>query len=247
MVDKQSPLPIYFQLEEAIKIRIENGEWNPGDMIQSEREFAEKHKISRMTVRQAINNLVNDGYLYRKKGKGTFVAMKKFEQKLPVLTSFSEDMKARGMKPSSRLIQFKVVPASNEIAGELQIPVHGPVYEIQRVRLADGIPMSLETTAIPARLIQGLTEEHAKGSLYEYIEKELSSPIHQAKQVIEASAARQPESDHLGIKKGSPILFIQRTTYLSDGTAIESVRSAYRGDRYKYMIEMNRIQQNESL
>lgn len=247
MVDKQSPLPIYFQLEEAIKVQIENGDWIPGEMIRSEREFAEKHQISRMTVRQAINNLVNDGYLYRIKGKGTFVAKKKFEQKLPVLSSFSEDMKARGLKPSSKLIRFKIVPASNEIASELAIPIFDPIYEIQRVRLADDVPMALEMTAIPANLIQGLTEEHAKGSLYEFIEDVLSSPIDQAKQVIEASVAHEPESEHLGIKKGSPLLLIQRNTYLSDGTALEVVRSAYRGDRYKYIVEMNRMQENESL
>ncbi|HET7658643.1 MAG TPA: GntR family transcriptional regulator, partial [Bacillales bacterium] len=217
MVDKQSPLPIYFQLEEAIKHRIENGDWSPGDMIQSEREFAEQHKISRMTVRQAINNLVNDGYLYRQKGRGTFVAMKKFEQKLPVLTSFTEDMKTRGMKAGSKLIRFKIIPSVVEMAEELKIPLYDPIYEIQRVRLADDLPMALETTAIPANLVHGLTEEHAKGSLYEYIEENLSSPIHSAKQMIEASAARESESEYLGIKKGSPVLLIQRTTYLSDG------------------------------
>ncbi|HET7577928.1 MAG TPA: GntR family transcriptional regulator [Bacillales bacterium] len=242
MVDKASPLPIYFQLEEAIKTRIENGELAPGNMIPSEREFAERHQISRMTVRQAINNLVNDGYLYRQKGRGTFVAHKKIEQKLQGLTSFSEDMKARGMKPSSQLIRFKIVPASESIAQELGISPYDPVYEIQRVRLADDLPMALETTAIPANLVQGLTEEHARGSLYEYIEKAVASPIEYGKQIIESSVARQSESKFLDVKKGSPVLLIQRNTYLKDGTSLEVVRSVYRADRYKFVIDIQRIQ-----
>lgn len=247
MVDKQSPLPFYFQLEEAIKKRIEKGELAPGQMIPSEREYAEHHGISRMTVRQAITNLVNDGYLYRQKGKGTFVARKKIEQKLQGLTSFTEDMKARGMKPSSRLIRFKIVPASEVVAQELAIQVYDPVYEIQRVRLADDLPMALETTSIPANLVHGLTEEHVRGSLYQYIGAVLETPIDYARQMIESSSAREVESEYLGVKKGSPILLIQRNTYLSDGTALEVVQSAYRADRYKFMIEMHRIQDSQSL
>lgn len=247
MVDKQSPLPIYFQLEEAIKNRIENGEVSPGEMIPSEREYAERHGISRMTVRQAINNLVNDGYLYRQKGRGTFVARRKIEQKLHGLTSFTEDMKARGMEPSSRLIRFKIIPASEGVAHELAICPYDPVYEIQRVRLADDLPMALETTSISANLVQGLTEEHVRGSIYRYIESVLDTPIDYAKQVIESSAARQSESEHLGVKKGSPILLIQRNTYLNDGTALEVVQSAYRADRYKFIIDMHRIQDSQRL
>ncbi|HEX7065279.1 MAG TPA: GntR family transcriptional regulator [Bacillales bacterium] len=241
MVDKQSPLPIYFQLEEEIKNRIDRKELVPGDLIPSEREFAEQHGISRMTVRQAISDLVNEGYLYRQKGKGTFVARKKIEQPLHRVTSFTEDMKARGMKPSSRLVRFEVVAVSDKTAEELGVQTSDLVYEIQRVRLADGLPMAVETNIIPVHLAEGLTEEHAHGSLYDYVAERLPSPIDYARQVIESSVAHESESEALGIPKGSPILLIQQNTYLADGTPFELVKSAYRADRYKFIINMHRI------
>lgn len=241
MVDKKSPLPIYFQLEEEIKKRIENKELVPGDMIPSEREYAEQHEISRMTVRQAINDLVNEGYLYRKKGTGTFVARKKVEQSLHRVTSFTENMKARGMKPSSRLVRFEVTVASEKTARELNISESDPVYEIQRVRLADGLPMALETNTIPVNLVPGLTEEHVSGSLYHYIEERLPSRIDFARQAIESSIVRESEREFLGISKGSPVLLIRQNTYLADGTPFELVKSAYRADRYKFIIDTHRI------
>lgn len=242
MVDKQSPVPIYFQLEEEIKDRIEKGDLVPGDLIPSEREYAQQHGISRMTVRQAINDLVNDGYLYRQKGKGTFVARKKIEQPLQGLTSFTEDMKKRGMTPSSRLLHFEIVPAPEKIAKKLEIEPNAPVYDIRRVRLADDLPMALETSVISANLVQGLTKEQARGSLYQTIEGKLGKRIDYARQVIESSTARQSESEALGIQEGSPVLLIQRNTFLTDGTPLEVVKSVYRADRYKLMIDMHRIQ-----
>ncbi|SFD55187.1 GntR family transcriptional regulator [Bacillus sp. OV194] len=240
MIDKYSPLPIYYQIEEAIKGRIEKGELQEGEMIPSEREYAETYGISRMTVRQAITNLVNDGYLTRRKGKGTFVANKKIEQKLVGLTSFTEDMKARGLSPSIKLLDFKLSEAHGKTATGLGIQAEAAVYEIQRVRLADQIPMALETTFLSADLVRGLNEKIVQGSLYQYVEEELGLSIDYATQELEASVAREAESEILGIAKGSPVLFIRRYTYLTDGRPLELVQSIYRGDRYKFIIDMQR-------
>lgn len=240
MIDKNSPVPIYFQLEELIKSTIEKGELHPGDLIPSEREYSEKFQISRMTVRQAISNLVNEGFLSRIRGKGTFVAERKIEQPLQGLTSFTEDMKARGMVPSSQLISFSIVPASVQISTLLEIQDHGPVYEIKRIRHADEVPMALETTYISANLAKGLTEEVAVQSLYEFIETKAKLKIDQATQVIESATADSKEAKLLKIKTGSPVLLIQRNSFLEDGTPFEVVKSIYRGDRYKFMINMKR-------
>lgn len=240
MIKKNSPIPIYYQLEELIKDLIEKGELKPGDAIPPEREYAEKYQISRMTVRQAFTQLVNDGYLHRIQGKGTFVAERKFEQPLHGLTSFTEDMKARGLKPGSQLIHFEIIPATTQIANQLSIQEYGPVYEIKRIRLADDVPMALETNYISANLIKGLTEQIVNQSLYAYIEDELNYRIDYASQVIESSVANQIEAQHLKIKKGSPVLLIQRNTFLQDGTPVEFVKSSYRADRYKFMIQMKR-------
>lgn len=240
MITKNSPIPIYYQIQEHIKELIENGELKPGDALPAEREYAEKHKISRMTVRQAFTQLVNEGYLHRVQGKGTFVAKRKIEQVLHGLTSFTEDMKARGLEPGSQLINFEMIPANSAIASQLSIKEYAPVYEIKRIRLADNVPMALEINYLSANLIKGLTENIVNQSLYTYIEGHLGLVIEQASQVIESSIANQMEAQSLKIKKGSPIMLIHRKTFLKDGIPVEYVKSIYRADRYKYMIEMKR-------
>jgi GntR family transcriptional regulator len=242
MIKKNSPIPIYYQLGEIIKDLIEKGELKPGDSLPAEREYAEKFQISRMTVRQAFTELVNDGYLHRIQGKGTFVAERseKIEQTLRGLTSFTEDMKVRGLKPESRLINFEIIPATKLIADQLGIQEYGPVYEIKRIRLADDEPMALETNYISANFIKGLTEQIVNQSLYSYIEDQLNLRIDHASQVIESSIANQLEADYLKIQSGAPVMLIQRNTFLKDGTPVEFVKSSYRADRYKFMIQMNR-------
>ncbi|SMO52345.1 phosphonate metabolism transcriptional regulator PhnF [Melghirimyces algeriensis] len=240
MINKNSPLPIYAQLEEQIREQIESGILGPGDTLPSEREFCERHGISRMTVRQAINNLAKAGYLRREKGRGTFVSERKMEQQLQGLTSFTEDMKARGRKPSSKLLHFEIVPAVESIAQTLSIPKHDPVYHIKRIRMADGEPMALETTHIPANLVPGLTPEIATGSIYNYLEEHLSIAIDYSNQVIESVTASETESHYLDIPSGSPILLMQRDTFLKDGTPVETVKSAYRADRYKFVTVIRR-------
>jgi GntR family transcriptional regulator len=240
LIDKNSPLPIYSQIEECIKGQIVNGELKPGDVLPPEREYSEQFDVSRMTIRQAINNLVNEGLIYRKKGSGTYVAEKKFEQPLQGLTSFTEDMKARGLTPSSKLLKFELIPASAKVAATLQIAEYTPVYEIKRIRLADNIPMALETCYISANLIKGLTEEIINQSLYQYIEEKLRLVIGEATQVIESALANDAEVDLLNINKGDSILLIERCTYLKNGTPFEIVRSSYRADRYRFTSQLKR-------
>ncbi len=240
MINKDSPLPIYYQLEEGIKELIENGTWTPGDMIPSERELSLKHGISRMTVRQAVNNLVNDGYLMRRRGKGTYVAVKKIEQALKGLTSFSEDMRSRGMEPATKVIHFDILPAPARIGEQLKLKEGEEVYEIKRVRLADNRPMALETMYISRALVPDLREEKVIGSIYEFIEKDKKMKISSGKQVLEASVARKAESEILDIKEGAPVLMIQRNSFLADGTPLEVVKSVYRGDRYKFSMDLER-------
>lgn len=240
MINKNSPVPIYHQLEEYIKQQIENGFLKEEEVIPSEREFAERFQISRMTVRQAINNLVADGYLNRKKGRGTFVSKKKVEQELQGMTSFTEDMLSRGMKPSSKLLSFKIIQADKKTALDLKINENDPIYKIKRIRLADGAPMALETAYIPVNIVPGLTEENSNLSLYQYIEENLSLSISEATQEIEASIADVHTAEPLGIEEGEPILFIVRIAYLQDGTPFELVKSSFRADRYRFIATMKR-------
>jgi GntR family transcriptional regulator len=240
MINKNSPVPIYHQLEEYIKQQIETGILREEAVIPSEREFAEVFQISRMTVRQAINNLVLEGYLTRQKGKGTFVSKKKVEQELQGMTSFTEDMLSRGMNPSSTLLSFQIIPADKNTAIDLKIEENDSVYKIKRIRLADGAPMALETAYIPVEIVPGLTEENSNLSLYQYIEQHLSLSISEATQEIEASIADSDDAETLEINIGDPILLIQRISYLQDGIPFEIVKSTFRADRYRFVHTMKR-------
>ncbi len=240
MINKQSPLPIYHQILEDLKKRIEQKEFQPGDIIPSERELSESYNVSRMTVRQAVTNMVNDGDLYRERGKGTFVAERKIEQPLQGMTSFTEDMRQRGMIASSKLIVFETTPVPDDIAHKLQLDMDQQVYNIKRIRYADNKPMAVETTFIHTALIPDLTEELVQGSLYHYIEDELNLEIEKASQMIEATIADHHLSDLLEIPPSSAILHMERNSFLKDGRPFEVVKSAYRADRYKFISDIHR-------
>jgi GntR family transcriptional regulator len=240
MINKNSPVPIYHQLEEYIKQQIENGSLEEESVIPSEREYAERFQISRMTVRQAINNLVSEGYLNRQKGRGTFVTKKKVEQELQGMTSFTEDMLSRGMNPSSILLSFQILPADKKTALALRIEETDSIYKIKRIRLADGAPMALETAYIPVEIVPGLTEENSNLSLYQYIEENLALSISEATQEIEASTADHLDAETLEIKFGDPILLIERISYLQGGIPFELVKSTFRADRYRFVHTMKR-------
>ncbi|WP_059102927.1 GntR family transcriptional regulator [Shouchella shacheensis] len=240
MIDKKSPIPIYFQIEEFIKKQIAEGVLYPGEALPSEREFADEYGISRMTVRHGINNLVNQKLLYRKKGKGTFVSWPKIEQPLSGMTSFTEDMESRNMKPDSKLLVFTTIQASAFVARQLQISEGEAVYFIQRVRLADELPIALERTYIPVSLVPGLTKEVLNASLYAYFEETCGFTIHEAEQTIEASLASEEDATHLSVPINSPLLSIRRNTRLLDNRVLEVVFSHYRGDRYHFVTRMVR-------
>jgi GntR family transcriptional regulator len=240
MINKNSPVPIYHQLEEYIKQQIENGLLMEEAVIPSEREYAQTFQISRMTVRQAINNLVSEGYLKRQKGRGTFVNKKKIEQELQGMTSFTEDMLSRGMSPSSTLLSFQIIPADKKTATHLRMEENDFVYKIKRIRLADDAPMAIETAYIPVELVPGLTEENSNLSLYQYIEEHLSLSISEATQEIEASIASSPDAEALGINIGDPILLIERISYLQNEVPFELVKSTFRADRYRFVHTMKR-------
>ncbi|MFD2705791.1 GntR family transcriptional regulator [Salibacterium lacus] len=240
MIDKNSPLPIYYQIQEMIRKKIDTGQWQPGDMLPSERIFSEDFDVSRMTVRQAVTELAKEGVLQREKGKGTFVAEPKIEQPLQGLTSFTEDMKARGLKPGSALVQYQLRKAPKKVAEALQTSTDTQVYEIKRVRMADDVPMAYETTFINKEIAGDLPEDVENRSIYSFLEQEKNLKIGGGEQTFEASLANTEEAENLAIEEGAPVLLIQRATYLEDGTPLEYVKSAYRGDRYKFTINMPR-------
>ncbi|MCH1627273.1 GntR family transcriptional regulator [Ferdinandcohnia quinoae] len=240
MIDKSSPVPIYYQLEQEIRKQIESKELRPGDMIPSEREYAEEYQISRMTVRQALNNLVNEGLLQRERGKGTFVALKKFEKNVKGLTSFSEDMRSRGLEPETRVLDFAIINADSLIASKLEIREDASVYQIKRLRLADKLPIAYEIFYMAVDLVPGLTQEIAEHSIYQFVENVIGLHIVSGVQELEATVAYPEEAEALNINEGAPVLYIQQKSIIEGEKPLEFVQSFYRADRYKYKVEMVR-------
>ncbi|ALS79670.1 MULTISPECIES: GntR family transcriptional regulator [Planococcus] len=240
MLDKQSPIPIYSQIEEQLKQQIQQGDFPIGTAIPSERELTERFGVSRMTVRQSITNLVNDGLLYREKGRGTFVASPKVEQPLNGLTSFTEDMKARGMVPSNKIIRFEILVPDIDIAADLRLAADDQVYFIERIRFADDKTMAIERTYLPVDRFPGLQPDLLQGSLYAMIENNQHLKISHATQRMEAGLVKKEDAELLQIKSPAAILMIERISYLAGDVPFEVVRSTYRADRYKFTTDIQR-------
>jgi GntR family transcriptional regulator len=239
-IDKNSIVPIYHQLKTLIKEQIENEIWKQEEMIPSERELSEEFEISRMTVRHAINDLVSEGILYRKRGMGTYVSKPKINQGLSKLSNFTSDMEQKGLKPSAKIIYIKTVPATTKIAEKLRLNENDPVIELCRLRLANGEPMALELSYLPFHKAFQILEESLEGkSLYKTLEEKCNLKLVFANQSIEISYARNPEDAILlDIEVNSPVLFIERLTFTEKNEPAEYVESLYRADRYKFSIEM---------
>lgn len=241
MLDKNTPIPLYYQLKQWLVERIDRDELKPGDFILSERELSEKFEISRMTVRQALLELVNEGKLVREKGRGTFVAEPKISQGLLQLTSFSEDMASRGMKPGAFVVDVTVDNASTFLQKTLHIGAEESVLIITRLRMADDKPMALETTHLPLSQFPGLEHQDFNNmSIYKYIKEHYGVTMASASQTIEVGMPNTKEAKLLNTNHASPILQIERVTFDERQLPIEFVKSVYRGDRYKLYAKLER-------
>ena len=228
---------LYLRIKDWLRESIEKGDYRPGERIPSEYELTQRFGVSRSTVRQAISELVLEGWLYRIQGSGTFVARPKYRQTLSRLTSFTEDMRLLGLRPRSRLLLFEIREADEKIAQTLRIPLGDEVVHIERLRFADDEPMALNTSILPLRLVPGLKKEDlASGSLYEILERRYGLILSRSEQTLEPALADPYVAKLLGVRVGAPLLLVEGVVYLKNGTPIEWVRILYRGDRYKFHI-----------
>lgn len=204
------------------------------EIVPSERELADDLKVSRMTVRQALNALREEGLIYQKRGKGTFVSSLKLDVHTRNLGGFSDEMRRRGMLPSSRVLQMNYEKASLEVAQKLHLEASDQVFLIRRLRLADGLPMSVEATSLPAKLFPNLGRyDFEKNSLYQILQKKYHVKMQTAAEDLEASTAAAEISELLGVKKNSPLLIVYRTVFAEGNEPIEYTKSIYRADRYR--------------
>jgi GntR family transcriptional regulator len=209
-----------------------------GDALPSERRLASDLGVSRPTLRAVIDELVREGLLLRRHGSGTYVAEPKIALPL-TMTSFSEDMARRGMRPSSRVVAFECQSAGAKLGQRLQISPVDEVFVITRLRLADDETMAIEWLHAPVSLLPGLRpEELATHSFYELLRVRRGIVIASGTQTIEPTVTSPEEAELLSVPVHSPAFLFERTTQSEQGEVVEFVRSVYRGDRYRLVTEL---------
>ncbi|UOQ91945.1 GntR family transcriptional regulator [Halobacillus shinanisalinarum] len=238
-LDHGSFIPLYHQLKDIIKEKIESGEWAPGEKIPSENEMRNDFEISRNTAKKAIEDLVQEGLLDRKQGRGTFVSKPKLEQSLTGFYTFSKVMAAKGMNPTDVIIDIEIKRVKSSIAKTLQINIKEDVVALRRLRKANNEPIILETSYIPTSLIPGLSREDLEQySLYDFMEKKYGVTVSKAREVFEPVLIRDYESKYLEVNEGYPALLLDRIAFNKAGRPVEFCRSIVRGDRCRFYTEL---------
>jgi GntR family transcriptional regulator len=209
-----------------------------GDSIPSERQLGVDLSVSRLTVRAALDELVREGYLVRRRGAGTFVAAPKVAKGIDI-NSFSDDMRARGMTPASRTLDLRVVPAGARLGRILHVSPAEPVVAVKRLRLADGDPMAIELLHVRQSLVPGMTAaDLEENSFYDLLASRYDLSIVGGSQTIEPTVTNEEESSVLGVPLHSPALLFERVTRSASGDIVEFTSSTYRGDRYRLVTEL---------
>ena len=235
-IDKQNRMPLYSQLMDIILDMIEEGDLNADDQLPSERELCEKYDVSRSTVRQAIQELEKEGYIYRLHGKGTFISPKRFKQDLLKFYSFTEEMKKIGKVPTSKVLDFNIIECNEKLSRKMKLKVGDSLYIFTRLRLADNEPMMLETSYVPCHRFPGLTKKQLEQMpMYDIFSKLYNVSITSAEETFQSVLTREEEAYILMYTNGFPSTMIERTTYENEDV-IEYTNGIARGDRFKYSI-----------
>jgi GntR family transcriptional regulator len=239
-LNKGGFIPLYYQIQRTLMEKIHSGELSEGDPLASEEELARRHQVSRMTARQALHGLKASGYAVSRKGRGTFVTRPKMEKNIMHLQGFTEDMKQRGMVPSSRVLEQVVIGATDELAEKLKLNEGDPVLRIRRLRYADGIPMAIEESNVPLRFYPGVDRfDFEKNSLYTVLRENYGLRVTWADETIEALPATREESELLTISNKASVLMISRVIMSAGDVPVEVACSRYRGDRYRASIRVH--------
>lgn len=229
--------PVYIQIHNQLRSNIENGKWHVGQKIPAERELAGEFGVSRMTLRQAIQTLVDEGVLERRVGSGTFVANRKVQEKMSGVTSFTELMQAIGKVPSSKTISYHFTIPSESEAETLKLDPGERVLRMERVRYGNKVPICFEVATIPAAIIANFSKEEVAGSFYHTLAKKAHLFPGHAVQKVSATNATEKIAEYLGIHRGDALLRMTQISYLQDGRPFEYVHTQYVGSRFEFVLE----------
>jgi GntR family transcriptional regulator len=242
-IDPTSRLPLHAQVEESLMRSLAAGDLSPGARLPSEDNLVERYAVSRTTIRTAIQNLVTRGLVEIRRGKGTFVTEPAITQELTELTGFVEDMEKLGRRPTAKVLDRRMVAASETVARQLGLQRGITVARIQRVRLADGVPLSFDETYLPAALGEKImAEDLEKEPIFSLLEQKYSTPLLEAEYRLAAVASHGTVARALGISAGSPIFLIERTTFSKRHRPVDYERLYYRGDHIRFVTRLMRRQ-----
>lgn len=237
-LNHNSPVPLYSQIKDAITDYIEFHDLQPNDPLPSERELSEIFCVSRLTVRKAINQLIQEGVIYQQPGKGTFISTPKIQQKLLVLTSFTDAIRQEGHTPGTQVLDFEVRQAKPSICKQLGFQPGTPLFMVRRLRFIDYSPFSISTSYLPCDLMRSIrVEDLQQYSLYGLLEKHCGLKLSKTKAVLEVCAADYQDAALLNIKPGLPMFLMKGTAWSTSGELIEYFEVLYRGDRLRFSTE----------
>jgi GntR family transcriptional regulator len=246
-MDAASSVPLHAQLEEALSKRIGAGNLRPGSRLPSEEELTSLYAVSRTTVRTAIQSLIGRGLVEIRRGKGTFITEPVITQELTALTGFVEDMHALGKKPTAKVLDRRLVAASETVARQLAVQRGAMVARIQRVRLADGSPLSFDETYLPHDLgVKIMADDLEQQPIFKLLEQKYSTPLLEAEYRLAAVPSHGTVARALGIAAGSPIFLIERTTFSAGHRPVDYERLYYRGDHIRFVTRLARRQSGGS-
>ncbi|MER5684021.1 GntR family transcriptional regulator [Streptomyces sp. NPDC002205] len=235
-VDRTSPVPLYYQLSQQLEAAIEQGRLAPGSLLGNEIELAARLGLSRPTVRQAIQSLVDKGLMVRRRGVGTQVVHSQVKRPLE-LSSLYDDLEAAGQRPATRVLGNRIEPATARIAAALGVPEGTDVHLVERLRSAHDEPMALLRNHVPAGLVDLGTERLEATGLYR-IMRAAGITLHSARQSVGARLATAEEAAQLAESEGAPLLTMERTTYDDTGRAVEFASHVYRASRYAFDFQL---------
>ncbi|WP_425148629.1 GntR family transcriptional regulator [Deinococcus sp.] len=239
-MSRESPSPLYLQVKRELHEKILGGQLSPGDKVPSERELAERFRVSRMTARQALREMEAEGTLTRVQGAGSFINQPKLIENVVELSSFTEDMERRNLTPSARLLNVSLQKPDEVVRGLLALKARQEVWQINRLRFAERVPMSLETMFLVADAFAGLSDKNLTGSIYRLLEADYGLKIGSATQTIEAVYPSAMEIQMLCAPPQTALLRLKKVTHTQAGEPFEFVTALYRGDRYAFETTLTR-------
>lgn len=237
---KTEGIPMYVWIRETLRGEITRGILKRGEQLPPEHELASKFKVSRMTIRKSIEDLVDEGLLYRRHGVGTFVAFPHLERDHTRLTSFFDKAKGEGLETSVTLLNLETIPARQKVAKALDIAPGDLVIRVETLRFADRTPITVHDAHIPHKLFAGLLDQNLEVQHLWTLFEQCGYRVKRAVQKIEAREASRELAHLMGIHEGAPILYKERTVYADDGTPVEFTYCYNRGDIYSLTVALER-------